>query len=90
MHLTPFYCAFGGSPESSYLGAAPRFALLHLFHSKLIPKAATDAGVLKLVTELMERALSCCVAPLGKEKMFLHGKNKLRLKLWQFLLAFPV
>lgn len=38
---------------------------------------------------MIESAIEICMSVVAKEKMFLSGRNKLKLQLWQFLLVLP-
>lgn len=38
--------------------------------------------------KIIKACLDVGLTIVGKEKMFLSGKNKLKLQIWQFLLAF--
>jgi hypothetical protein len=44
---------------------------------------------MQLLEKCILAAFEVCMSQVAKEKMFLSGRNKLKLQLWQFLLVFP-
>lgn len=80
-----FYREFGLELEKSYYGAVPRFAFIWAFRHRILKAEMSETmkgWVSSLVEGLVDRGLV-----VGKERMFLSGRNKVKLQIWQFLMA---
>lgn len=82
-----FYSEFAHDIESNYYGAIPRFIFIQAFKDKII-KRYQKGPALSFYSKMINFCLDLAMTPVVKEKMFLSGKNKLKLQIWQFLLIF--
>jgi hypothetical protein len=74
-----FYSEFAHDIESNYYGAIPRFIFIQAFKDKII-KRYQKGPALSFYSKMINFCLDLA--------MFLSGKNKLKLQIWQFLLIF--
>jgi hypothetical protein len=81
------YSSFKVDLESNYEGATPRFLTIFAF-GKVLDREMDERGLL-LLKQCIMAAVEVCMSVVAKEKMFLSGRNKFKLQLWQFLLVFP-
>jgi hypothetical protein len=58
-----------------------------VFRKILIPKARESEEARRFFKYVIEKCTGVALE-VGRERMFLSGKNKVKLQIWQFLLAF--
>lgn len=66
----------------------PRFLFIFAF-KQVLSRISFSKAHLGFLSAFILAAFEICMSLVVKEKMFLSGRNKLKLQMWQFLLVFP-